>query len=178
MGKTAKIILGVLGFFVIVCIVAVVAGGTFLKQKVGGLVEETQRAQTEARTWGPGHTQADCIDEGMRRARGCTGFSCQVGVQTFTSTCLSAAAPTPGICDGVPHPQDFRSGALWRSTRCPVTGAQSVPDVATRACQQVMPILQNHCAGRSIPVQADASVAPAPTAEPTPAPTAAPAPTP
>ena len=166
MGKTAKIILGLLGFFVLACIVAVVAGGTFLKQKVGGIVEETQRQQTEARTFARTHAQAECMDEGIRRSRGCAGFSCQVGVQSFTSACLSTATPTPGLCDGVPHPQDFQSGSIWRNGRCPVTGTQSVPDATTRACQQVTPVLQGYCA--AVAARADAAVAPAPTAAPTP----------
>ncbi len=169
MGKTAKIILGVLGFFVLVCIVAVVAGGAFVKKKFGGFADEMQRQQTEARTWARSHTQAECMDEGMVRARGCSGFSCQVGIQAFTSTCLSLATPTPGICDGVPHPRDMQSGGVWRNGRCPITGAQSVPDATTRACFQVTSVLQGYCAARAI--GADAAVAPTPTAAPTAAPT-------
>lgn len=169
MGKTAKIILGLLGFFVLVCIVGGVLLARFGKQQIGGLVEETQRQTTEARAWARTHAQADCMDEGIRRSRACTGFQCQVGVQSFTSTCLSTAAPTPGLCDGVPHPEDFRSGSIWRNGRCPVTGTPAAPDPAARACQQVMPVLQGYCA--AVAARADAAAAPAPTAAPTAAPT-------
>ncbi len=174
MGKTAKIILGVLGFFVLACIVAGVVSVTFVKKKIGNVAEEMQRQQTEARTWARGHAQAECLDQGMVRARTCAGFTCQMGVQTFTSNCLSLATPTPGLCEGVPHPQDFQSGSIWRNGRCPITGTQSAPDATSTACLQVMSILQAHCAARA--ARADAAVAPMPTAEPTPAPTAAPTP--
>lgn len=175
MGKTAKIVLGVLGFFVLACVVGAVLLGRFAKQKLGGLVEETQRATTEARAFARAHSQGECMNEGLRRARGCTGFQCQVATQSFTSTCLSAATPTPGICDGVPHPQDFMSSSRWLSSRCPVTGPTSVPDQASLACRNVVPALQGYCAGQAAAAMAQPDAAAAVAVEPDAA-AAAPAP--
>lgn len=149
MGKTAKIVLGVIGVFVLACVVGAVLLGRFAKQKIGGIVEETQRATAEARTFARTHQQGDCMDEGMRRARGCAAFQCMVATQNFTAICLSAAAATPGICDGVPHPQDFMSSSRWINSRCPVTGPTSAPDQASLACRNVVPALQAHCARQS-----------------------------
>lgn len=175
MGKTAKIILGVIGFFVLACIVAAVLGGRFLTGKFTEVVQESQRQSEAARTWARAHTQGDCMDEGMRRVLACppagAGFQCQLGVQSFGAVCLLSAAPTPGLCDGVPSPQEFTASSQWINARCsPLDGLESAPSDRSLRCRNFVPVLQHHCARRMV----RAPVATAPDAAPAAAPDATP----
>ena len=59
-----------------------------------------------------------------------------VAVQAFTSTCLSAASPTPGLCEAVPSPQDFTGTSQWINTRCAAfNGPGSAPGEASMRCR-------------------------------------------
>ncbi|MDB4932992.1 MAG: hypothetical protein JWM10_5476 [Myxococcaceae bacterium] len=161
MGKTAKIILSIIGVLALACLVGSVVLVKVGKEKLGAFVQETQRQNAEARTWARGRAQSECVDEGLTRVQRCgdAAFGCQVSVQSFTSACLSSAAPTPGLCDGVPHPQDYNSGAQWKALRC---AAYNAPQSgAAMRCQNLLSALQNHCARSRLPAPAaDASVAP------------------
>ncbi len=133
------------------------------KRKFGEFAREAQRQSLEARTWARAHTQGECMDEGMQRVQRCPGIPCQIGVQTFTSVCLSAAAPTPGLCDGVPGPQDFMATSQWINTRCMAfAGPQSAPSEQSMRCRNLVPVLHRHCAARFMAMPDGAVAAPAP----------------
>lgn len=158
MGKTAKIILSIVGVFILACIVGTALFARFAKRSIEGITQETQRQVTEGRAFAVGRAQAQCVDEGLARVQRCPGISCQIAVQTFTSTCLSRAAPTPGLCEGVPHPQDFMSSAQWANGRCaPLNGPQSAQSEAARRCHNQLRVLQSHCALQRL-AAGDASV--------------------
>ncbi len=118
MGKTAKIILAIVGVFILACLVGSVMLGRFGSRKFTEVMQEAQRQSAEARTWARSHSQGECMDEGMSRVQGCPGIQCQIAVQTFTSVCLSAASPTADLCDGVPDPQEFMATSQWINNRC------------------------------------------------------------
>jgi hypothetical protein len=153
MSKTTKIILSVIGVLLLACVVGVSVLARYGKKTFNEFAQETRRQTVEARAWAQGHAQGECVDEGLARVQRCSGFQCQVGVQTFTTACLDVAAPTPGLCDGVPHPQDYMSSSLWRNGRC---GAQS--QAAATRCHNLLSALQNHCAAHRA-ATVDAAVA-------------------
>jgi hypothetical protein len=172
-GKTAKIILSIVGVFILACIVGSVLFVRFTKKTFTALADEAQRQSTEARAWARGHQQGECMDEGMARVQRCPGIQCQIAVQTFTAACLSAAAPTAGLCDGVPHPQDFMATSQWINNRCMAFHSpQSAPAQASMRCRNLLPALQRHCFARAL-IAADAAAA-APPAVPAPVPAPAP----
>jgi hypothetical protein len=168
MGKTAKIILSIIGVLALACLVGVVVLAKVGKEKFGAFLEENQRTSAEGRTWGGGHAQSECVDEGQARALRCgdTEVRCQIAAQSFTTACLAAAAPTAGLCDGVPHPQDYMSGSQWKAQRCAALNSpQSPQSGAAMRCQNHLSALQNHCARTRAPVPtptpaADAAAAP------------------
>lgn len=162
MGKTAKIILAIVGVFILACVVGSVVLARFGRQKFTEISQEALRQSTEARTWARGRAQGDCMDEGLARVQRCPGIQCQLAVQSFTSTCLAAAAASPGLCDGVPGPQDFMATSQWINNRCRAfDGAQSAPAEASLRCRNLLPVLQRHCVLRAMSA-ADAGPAAAP----------------
>jgi hypothetical protein len=162
MGKTAKIILSIVGVLALACLVGSVVLVKVGKQKFGEFVQESQRQTNAARTWARGHAQSECVDEGLTRVQRCTDLRCQIAAQTFTDACLSSAAPSPGLCEAVPHPQDYMSGSQWKALRCAAyNGPSSAQSPAAMRCQNLLSALQNHCA-RSRVASPDAAVAPAP----------------
>lgn len=167
MGKTAKIILAIVGVFILACLVGSVVLARYGKQKFGEIVQEAQRQTAEARTWARAHSQGDCMNEGLSRVQACPSLQCQIAVQTFTSTCLTAASPTPGLCEGVPSPQDFMGTSQWINTRCSAfNGPNSVPGEPSMRCRNLLPVLQRHCFARPMIAAPDASVAATPDAAP------------
>ncbi|TAK30303.1 MAG: hypothetical protein EPO40_07895 [Myxococcaceae bacterium] len=159
MGKTAKIILAIVGIFILACLVGSVLLARFGKQKFGEVVQEAQRQSVEARAWARTHSQGDCINEGMSRVQACPGIQCQLAVQTFTSTCLSAASRTPDLCVGVPAPQDFMGTSQWINTRCAAfNGPQSAPGEPSMRCRNLLPVLQRHCFAQVMIASPDAAV--------------------
>ena len=162
MGKTAKIILAIVGVFILACLVGSVKLARFGGRKFNELAQEAQRQSAAARTWANGHMQGECMDEGMQRVQRCPGVQCQIAVQTFTSVCLSAAAPTVGLCEGVPGPQDFMATSQWINNRCAAfNGRQSAPGEPAMRCRNLLPVLQRHCFAHPAATP-DAAVAPTP----------------
>ncbi|MBI5513072.1 MAG: hypothetical protein HY909_04845 [Deltaproteobacteria bacterium] len=171
MGRTAKIVLGVLAGFALLCVISGVLGMRYAKRKAQELARVTEETARTSRAWAQGHAQADCVDEGLRRAFACEGVFCQVEQQVFVQQCLVTAAPTPGLCEGTPPPRDFMATAQWRSSRCMVYTAG---DQAQR-CQNLLSALLQHCQLHPTPAapapapptpEADASAAPAPSVAP------------
>ena len=159
MGKTAKIILAIVGVFILACLVGSVLLARFGKQKFGEVMQEAQRQSVEARAWARTHSQGDCINEGMTRVQACPSIQCQLAVQTFTSVCLSAASPTAGLCDGVPGPQEFMAASQWINNRCAAfNGPQSAPGEPSMRCRNLLPVLQRHCYAQVMIASPDAAV--------------------
>ncbi len=97
--------------------------------------------RAEGERWSPGHTQAECLVEGMRRDASCHHVACKLPIQAFVEVCLERATPTPGLCDDVPAPSDGDDDLRWREARCRRTHPGAV-----RACFSFIPLLQLHCA--------------------------------
>lgn len=140
MGKTAKIVLGVIALFAVACFVGAIVLAKVGKQKMEGFAHDLERQTAEARAWGASHAQGDCMTEGLQRVARCDGIGCQLQVQNFATVCLQTAAPTAGLCDGIPAPQDFAASGQWVNSRCmAMTGEQAM------RCRNLVPVLQRHC---------------------------------
>lgn len=154
MGNTAKVLLGLLAMFLVICGIAGYIGVRKAKAGYGRLVDQAQQEGNAARQWAVGHQQTDCLDEAMRRSLACRDTTCQIGTSMFSSVCLDSANPTPGLCDGVPQQRQFSASLQWQNQRC---GA--MPPLDAQSCRNVANALQQHCAMREMRVmRSDASV--------------------
>jgi len=103
----------------------------------------TAAGRADGERWVAGHTQADCLAEGLRRDAPCHRIACKVPTQAFVEVCLARATPTPGLCDGVRPPADDEEDTRWREERCRQTHPEAV-----RECFNFIPLLQLHCTQR------------------------------
>lgn len=173
MGKTTKIVLGVVGTIALfggLCFVGIVMLAKKGQRELEGFARDSEQQAAEARTWATQHAQGECMNEGLRRMGTCNGFRCQIQVQSFTMVCLSRAAPTAGLCDGIPAPQDFMATSQWVNSRC----VDPTPDQATK-CRNLMSVLQRHCVIQAMPASPSLA-APVGSAAPSVAPSGAPTP--
>lgn len=142
--------------FAIVMVALLVVGGMMVGFRAGlrlgakaGRADRRQALDYEALTasgraegarWAPGHTQADCLEEGMRIDAPCHRIACKVENQGFMDACFTQATPTVGFCDGVRPAADDPEDMAWRERRCRVTHPE-----ALRQCINFIPVLQGYC---------------------------------
>ena len=103
----------------------------------GPLYESVEFTASEASEFAERHTQADCIPAALDRHRHCTGSGCNFHLGAFTQICLSQAAPTPGLCTGVPR--SLADSAPWAEHECAEQG------LATPTCAAIVQQLVIHC---------------------------------
>lgn len=130
--------LGLLG--VLVC---VGSGYLWVQQNAPALREGAEHARSEAQSFAAGHSQADCMEEGLRRHDTCgqgMAISCRTQARIFTDICLDEATPTPGLCDGVPPPMEIMAGAQWAVRYCADHGRAQ-----DQQCGNFVRALVEHC---------------------------------
>ena len=109
-----RVLLIVVGVFVLVIVVLGIVGYRALKARVPELNAAVQKAHREGEAYGTGKAPADCIDEALRRAD--RSFTGQVRTRMFADACLKASTPPPGWCDQVPS--GVVATAKWAATEC------------------------------------------------------------
>lgn len=126
------------------CVVCGVSGWLWLQSQAGEMREMGVRVQQEAAEFAASHDQLECRDEALRRSDACGApreILCHAGTGVFLRSCLAAATPTPGLCDGVPAGTDIMAGAQWTATHCAELGrAQDA------SCPQLVRAIVDHCA--------------------------------
>jgi hypothetical protein len=123
-------------------------GGMYfwVDQNADRLRESGQRVMAEAESFAASHSQDECIDEGLRRKDACgSGMEviCNAEAGIFLRRCLEAAAPTPGLCDGVPPPGEIMAGATWAVGYCAARGRSG-----DQQCAQFVRAIVEYCGSR------------------------------
>jgi len=120
MTHTTKWIVGVLIVLGLVglVIVAGVVGLVYYVYKGEGSGEYAAK-QVEGREFGKTADQAECMKEGLERAKGIrmVELNRAVNNQVFVEECLKAASPTPGFCEDVPPAWGLQDSD-WANQQC------------------------------------------------------------
>lgn len=110
-----KVLLISLG--VLIVVVAVAGGGYWWWQQNGdALRAEARSAAAEGTRFAVGNDEQACVDEAVTRAKG-AGMTAALNAASFLMTCLSAARPVAGFCDGVPRPDEVLKSVSWNAQR-------------------------------------------------------------
>ena len=87
------------------------------------------------------HTdEQGCLDEAVRRVRGCDGVICSAKVAMFEVGCFTEAKQTVGFCDGVPSIKSEDRKEKWMAERCPELGLED-----EEQCALVVSVRQAYC---------------------------------
>lgn len=132
------------GVMLLGCLACGVYGYFWIDQNAAGLREVGVRAQGEADTFAASHTQAECLEDGFRRRDLCgdeMAIMCQAEAGVFVRRCIDVATPTPGLCEGVPPPDDIAAAVHWALAYCAQLGRAQ-----DRQCPQFVRPIMEHCA--------------------------------
>lgn len=125
-----KVILLVVGLFILTVVVLAVVAYKTIKTHEPELRASVEKVSAEGKTFGTGKAPADCIEEALRRAD--RSFTGQIRTRMFADACLKASTQPPGYCDGVPS--GVIATAKWANTECirrGMTGDQACVGVYT-----------------------------------------------
>lgn len=103
-------------------------------------VEARDRLLAEARAYGEGREDRECLGESLKRDAACTGFGCHVQNAGFLGACLETSAKRSDVCAGAPPLEDLQRTILWRLQQCASIGREDP------FCRSLMGSLQKHCA--------------------------------
>jgi hypothetical protein len=143
MPRWLKITLVVGLVFALVCAVAVGLGVYLWRQHGRGFVEGGQQSFGEGREFGRTSNSGGCLTEAVERHRRADSFGELFGVNLFLRSCLDAAPPSEGFCDGVPRPLEFVRMAQWGQEQCRAHGLS-----VEKQCGQLFAQVQQYCAAR------------------------------
>lgn len=145
--RTLVIVFAVFGAVTLLgCLACAVGGYFWVDQNAAGLREMGERVQAEASSFAATHSQEECVVDALRRDDACgeqLEIMCHAEAGVFMRACLGQATPTPGLCDGVPGPDEIMAGAQWAVAECARRGR-----TGDQQCAQLMRGLVEHCAGR------------------------------
>ena len=123
MSTGARVVIGA-AVMVFLIAVAVVGLGFIAQAWLEDLTEDMRgrlpEIQAQAVAFGADHTAAECIEEGVRRASGCSdvAVACQIETSLFAHSCLGAAPADPATCASVPPADDDLAIGMWALEVC------------------------------------------------------------
>src|SRR5580693_5814633 len=99
-------------------VVAATVGGAYWwwEQNGDATIAEVRSAGAEGTRFAVGKDEQACVDEAVTRAKA-AGMTAGFKAQPFLTTCLRAARPVAGFCDGVPAPYDVLKVGAWNRQR-------------------------------------------------------------
>jgi hypothetical protein len=113
------------------------AGAYWFSRNKDRLVAMGKQAGEEATAFAAGHTQHDCVGEGLTKIAACDDLWCEAGARTFVKACIQKASSTPGFCDGVPARGELLSTARWIQDQCGHRAGQPNDQKCSRLMQSV-----------------------------------------
>lgn len=142
MNTASKLILIIAGLVLAFLLLAGGAVWLWFSSNREALRQEAEHADAEGRRYAREHAQAECLTRAVERGAHCTGMACRIGNSLFASACLDLAKPSPGLCQGVPAPDEVLALSRWSLERCAAIGRSS--DCPAEIFSQ----LAKHCAER------------------------------
>jgi hypothetical protein len=109
-----KILLAIVGFFILVVVALGIVAYRSFRAHEPELRASAAKMQSEGKAYGTGKQPADCVEESLRRAD--RGFTGQIRTRVFVDACLKAATPSPEFCANVPS--GIIATARWANTEC------------------------------------------------------------
>lgn len=136
-----KIVLIVIGIFLLLGVIAIIGGVVWWnkgggKEMIGGAIEAVQDGQKYGRT----ADNAACVDEGFVRYKKDTSLQNVITAKSFLTGCLQTSRETPNFCNSVPGQFEFQEGARWKADQCRERGLGS-----DQNCQQMFDAVIQHC---------------------------------
>lgn len=144
--RTLGIVFAVFGGLTLLgCLACGLSGYFWFEQNAAGMREMGERMEAEANTFASGHSQEECVEDGLRRGDLCQDLEimCHAQASVFLRRCIDQANPTPGFCDGVPPPTAIMPSAQWALSYCASHGRSG-----DQQCPQLVRGVLEHCAAR------------------------------
>jgi hypothetical protein len=136
-----KIVLAVVGFFILILIGFGVTGYIYFNQHKDEWMKAANVAKQEGEAFGAGKEASQCVDEAITRVGKCQGLPCEVGNRLFLNSCLSKASPSPQLCSSVPRRSEILRSAKWALDEC---GRRGLPN--NQPCGRLLQEVQIYCA--------------------------------
>jgi hypothetical protein len=142
MSRTAKIVLIVLGSFVVIA-VCVLALGVLLWVRHGpSLIDAGARQFEEGAAYGQQTDEQGCLDQAVARYKSNSGIGGAMGAGIFAQACWGESQPTSGFCDSVPKPLDVFRAQRWQAEQSRKAG------IDNELGGQIFVQLRNYCAAK------------------------------
>ena len=125
-----------------VCLLLLLGGGAclYVFSRYGKeFAENAKHSETEGRSFGKQSTEADCLKEGLARAKKNGTVTNIVSVNMFFGSCLEESTPTPGFCDGVPSRDNREEAKAWGTKKCAEANQSGI------VCDALYQIVASHC---------------------------------
>lgn len=135
-----KIVLIVIGVFVVILIGLGVAGYLYFTQHKEEWMKAGAAAKQEGEAFAAGKDGSQCVDEGLKRLSACAGLSCEITARAFVQSCMTKAAPAPQLCAGVPKRSEIIRSAKWAIDECGRRGMSG-----SQPCGRLMQEVQRYC---------------------------------
>jgi hypothetical protein len=115
MSRAAKIVLGILGVFLLVGIGVAGLGVYWWSRHGRQLLVVATDQYDQGQAFGHESDEAGCLEQALRRYKDSGGTATgSIGASVFARACWNASRPTPGFCDAVPKPLDLLHAARWQ----------------------------------------------------------------
>ena len=138
-----KVVLVIVGLFVVLAIAGVL-GVVYVAKKYGpGLMEAGKHSMEEGQEYGRRTDNEGCVNEAVARHAHASGLGDMIGNGIFMRACLEASRPTPRFCDDVPNRFEFMKSAQWQLDECKRYGLSPQSQ-----CAQLFQQVQQFCEER------------------------------
>lgn len=121
-------------------VVVALSGYSWCQAEKEALVAEGRATQADAEAFARDAEQRGCVAEALSRTDVCDSIRCEIQTAIFVTTCLDAARPSGGFCDGIPPRTELVASAQWALERC----AELDRD-GDRSCTRVFEKVQRSC---------------------------------
>jgi hypothetical protein len=136
-----KIVLIVVGIFLLLGIGAIVAGVVWYQQSGKQMIQGAVQAVQDGQKYGRSADNKACVSEGVKRFKTDKSLTGTMVAKGFVTGCLQTSESTPSFCDNVPSQFDFSDAARWETDQCHDNGLSGEPN-----CPQVFAAVVEHCA--------------------------------
>ena len=135
-----KIVLAVIGVFILIVVGFGVVGFVYVNKHKEEWMKAGNAAKQEGETFAAGKDASLCVDEALRRLGSCQGLQCEVTNRIFLEHCMKKAAPSPQLCTNVPRRSAILASARWALEEC---GRRGMPN--NQPCGRLLQEVQRYC---------------------------------